>query len=358
MLPPKTPSTGYSVPKESRLPRNVTEFQKPQGVWHVRYRAKGQATHYFKHKPGTPEFEMELAQCRAGMLAPKTKAGIDRIAPGSMNALIAMYYGSPEFLGLKESTKAGYRGVLERFRVLYGEALVSDFTRPSIKEILGKMSDRPSAGNHLLDRLKALMRFAMDAGWRTDDPTYLVKGYRLTGDGFHTWTEEEIDQYERRHAPGSKARRAMALMLYAGQRRSDVVRMGRQDREGNRIRVRQQKTGAFLSIPLHPKLSAELDASPEGDMLYLVTEYGKPHSVKAFGMWFQKRCEEAGLSGCSAHGLRKAAARRLAEAGCSNQEIKAITGHKTDKEVSRYTAAADQITLSDRAMERLQQGKK
>lgn len=349
------------MPKKSRLPRNVTEYQDRHGNWRVRYRAKGQQTYHFKGKPGSAEFQEELASCRSGLAAPKVEAGSGRIRPGSMNALIQMYYGSSEFLQLKASTKAGYRGVIERFRAIYGDALVTDFKRQSIKEILGTMSDRPSAANNLLDRLKGLFHLALDMEWRNDDPTYLVKGYRISGDGFHTWTEEEIAQYEARHPAGSKARRAMYIGLYLGQRRSDAVLMGKQNRSGNRITVRQEKTGAFLSIPMHPALAAELDAAPEGDMLYLVTEYGKPHSAKAFGNWFQKRVEEAGLPNgqgentCGFHGLRKAAARRLAEAGCTNQQIKAITGHKTDREVSRYTAAASQITLSDQAINRLKQ---
>lgn len=351
------------MPKKSRLPRNVTEYQDRHGKWHVRYRAKGQQTYHFQAKPGTVEFEAELAACRSGIAAPKVAAGIGRVKPGSMGALIQLYYSSPEFLGMKQSTRDGYRGVLERFRAIYGDAMVTDFKRQNIKEILGTMSDRPSAANHLLDRLKAVFRLAMDVEWREDDPTVGVRGYKLTGDGFHTWTEDQIAQYEQRHGPGTKARRAMYIGLYLGQRRSDAVLMGKHNRDGNRIRVRQEKTGAFLSIPMHPELAAELDAAPEGDMLYLMTEYGKPHSVKAFGNWFQKRVEEAGLPtgkgeiSCGFHGLRKAAARRLAEAGCTNQQIKAITGHKTDREVSRYTAAADQITLSDQAMTMLQKGK-
>lgn len=351
------------MPKKSRLPRNVTEYQDRHGNWRTRYRARGQQTYHFKHKPGTPEFEVELAACRAGKAAPKIVVGAERVKPGSVSALIALYYSSPEFLGLKDSTKAGYRGVLERFRGIYGDALIADFRRQSIKEILGTMADKPSAANHLLDRLKALFKLALDVEWRTDDPTTGVRGYKLEGDGFHTWTEEQIAQYEERHGPGTKARRALYIALYAGQRRSDAVLMGKHNREGNRIRVRQEKTGAFLSIPLHPKLAAELDAAPEGDMLYLMTQYGKPHSAKAFGMWFQKRVMEAGLpvgdepNSCGYHGLRKAAARRLAEAGCTNQQIKAITGHRTDREVSRYTAAADQITLSDQAILMLQKGK-
>jgi integrase len=88
-------------------------------------------------------------------------------------------------------------------------------------------------------------------------------------------------------------------------------------------------------------------------MTFLLTEYGHPFSAAGFGNWFRTQCDLAGLPHCTAHGLRKAAARRMAEAGCTNQQIKSITGHKTDKEVARYTAAADQIRLSDQAIEAL-----
>lgn len=333
----------------------MTEYQDRHKNWHVRFRKKGHETYHFQHKPGTLEFQGELDACRAGIAAPKIKAGLGRVKPGSLDALILMYYGSPEFLGLKESTRATYRGILDRFRKIYGSGMVADLKRQGIKDILGTMADTPSAANNLLDRLKALMGFAMDAGWRTDDPTYRVRGYKIDNSGFHTWTEAEIAKYEARHPSGSKARLAMSLMLYAGQRRSDVVLMGRQHLEdgGKRIRVKQQKTGALLSIPLHRTLAAEIAQVPEGQMTFLITEYGKPHSAKGFGNWMKKRTTEAGLPECSSHGLRKAAARRLAEAGCSNQMIKAITGHKTDREVSRYTEAADQIRLSDQAMDAL-----
>ena len=86
-------------------------------------------------------------------------------------------------------------------------------------------------------------------------------------------------------------------------------------------------------------------------LTFLLTAHGKPFTSNGFGNWFRDRCDEAGLPRCSAHGLRKAASRRLAEAGCTNQQIKAITGHRTDKEVARYTAAVDQVRLADQAME-------
>jgi len=60
--------------------------------------------------------------------------------------------------------------------------------------------------------------------------------------------------------------------------------------------------------------------------------------------------EAAELEHCSAHGLRKAAARRLAEAGCTAHEIAAITGHASLGELVRYTKAVDQRRLAEAAM--------
>lgn len=337
------------MPKQGNLPKNVSEFfDKRLGRWRLRYRAKGQQTHYFKEKFGTPGFEAELCKCRAGELAAKPRTAM-RTKPGSMSALIAVYYETSDFLSLAASTKTTYRGIIERFRVKYGHQLVTELSRQNVRTILSRMKDRPNAANKLLERLKVLLDLAVDEGWRPDNPAARIKPYRIRSEGFHTWSEDEIAQYEERHAAGTTARRALYLLLYLGQRRSDVPGLGRQHLSGNDISVAQQKTRARLTIPLHPDLAAELALTPRDQMTFLVTEYGKPFSVAGFGNKMRQWCDQAQLPVCSAHGLRKAAARRLAEAGCSNQDIKSITGHKTDKEVSHYTAAADQKRRARRA---------
>lgn len=333
-----------------RLPKYVSEFADRHGKMRVRFRRKGQADYYFQAVPWTPEFMQEYQACLDGQAAPVIQPGVNRSKPGTFNALIAAYFGSPEFKGLRPSTQSTYRGILERFRAKHGDKPVAKIERQHIKAILGAMHETPAAANNLLDRLKGLMTLAMDLGMRKDDPTIRLRGYRNNSDGFHTWTESEIEAFERRHPIGTNARLALALMLYTGQRRSDAVTMGRQHVNAKYISVKQQKTDARLEIPMHPTLQEVIDATPKTNMTFLVTAYGKPFTPAGFGNWFRDRCDEAGLPQCSAHGLRKAAARRMAEAGCSNQAIKAITGHKTDKEVSRYTAAADQVRLADHAM--------
>jgi hypothetical protein len=89
-----------------------------------------------------------------------------------------------------------------------------------------------------------------------------------------------------------------------------------------------------------PVLQSILDASPTGDLTYLITEQGKPFTAPGFGGWFRQQCDEAGLPHCSAHGLRKAGASIAAENGASPHQLMAIFGWLTLKEAERYTQAA------------------
>jgi integrase len=145
-------------------------------------------------------------------------------------------------------------------------------------------------------------------------------------------------------------------LLYTGQRRSDIVQMGRQHIRDGILHLRQQKTGAPLAIPLHPALQAVLNATVSEHLTFLTTRGGSPFTPAGFTNWFREVCNEAGLpKGISAHGLRKAACRRLAEAGCSANVIAAISGHRSLNEVQRYTAAADQLRMARAGIEAMQE---
>jgi integrase/recombinase XerD len=87
----------------------------------------------------------------------------------------------------------------------------------------------------------------------------------------------------------------------------------------------------------------------------MATTRGRPFKTAAsFGNWFRERCDEAGLPiGFSAHGLRKATARRLAELGCTAHQISAVTGHTTLSEVERYTKEANRERMGEDAIKRL-----
>ncbi len=166
----------------------------------------------------------------------------------------------------------------------------------------------------------------------------------------HTWTEEQIAQFEARWPIGSLPRLALGLHIYTGQRLSDTTIMGWQNVRNGMICIVQVKTKAPVSIPVHPELQRILDALPRNNLTFLLNGRGAPFKhgyVTRFKTW----CAAAGLPDeCTSHGLRKAACRRLAEAGCSVHEIASISGHKTLAEIERYTRAVNREHLARRAI--------
>src|SRR5262245_21838526 len=336
---------------KSGLPEHCSwNVDREGGKRRVRFR-KGGLSNYLTGIPWSEDFMRQYAAALEGEKAQVSNIGAaGRTIPGSVNALIVSYYRSPEFRGLKASTQAMRRNVLERFRNEHGNKPVARLERAHIKDMIGAKANTPEAANNLLKVLRVLLNHGVDVGMVRTNPAMSVKRYRSHGDGIHTWTEAEIARFEERHPIGTKAGLALALLLYTAQRRSDVVHFGWQHITGDAIALRQEKTDAPLSIPIHPELAKALAAAPRTNLTILVTERGKPFTRAGFGNWFRDRCNEAGLPQCSAHGLRKAAATRLANAGCSTDQIKAITGHKSLSEVARYTKAADQARLARQAM--------
>ncbi len=279
--------------------------------------------------------------------------GAGRGKPGSIHALGVAYYASADFNGLRPTTQRTYKGIFDRYRDKYGANPVALLEPRHIRGQMDAMAATPAAANNMLKVLRAVMRFAVERGFVRTDPTSGVRMLRYRSEGFHTWTEAEVAAFETKWPVGSKERLGFDLLLYTAQRSGDVRQMTVHQVRDGRVLVRQEKTGQLVDIPLHPRLQTSLAAHRIEHLALLTTKHGKPFTEKGFGNWVSKAAERAGLPRCSAHGLRKAAARRLAEAGCSAHEIMAITGHQSLKEVERYTREAGRRNLADSAMKRI-----
>jgi integrase len=311
----------------------------------VRFFKRGFST-YLKGIPWSEDFMRAYAAALEGGKTASSTIGNSRTLTGSFDALCVAYYQSAAFCALQPSTQVLRRGVIEAFRVQHGTKPLRGLTRAHIHSIVGAKAGTPEAANNLLKALKVMLGFAVDIGLLDLNPTTGIKRYKSRGGGYHPWSEAEVVRFRERHPAGSKARLALELLLGTAQRRSDVVRLGWQAVRGEDVAVRQRKTDRPLLIPMHPDLVAELSRLPKTNLTFLITDTGAPFSPNYFTRWFRIRCNEAGLPQCSAHGLRKLAATRLAEAGCSANEIAAITGHRTLTEVARYTTEADQARLA------------
>jgi integrase len=326
--------------------------------------------------PWSPEFM--AVYHRAMAKKPVLQIGSDRVIPRSIRALAIAYYDSAPFKALKPITQRVYCNIIDRFcREIdkdgqpYGDKSAITMTGPHVEKLMEARADKPDSANGLRKVLREMMKVAVKLEWRDSDPTLGVKKLKpKKRGGFHRWTDAEIARFAERHPVGTKARLAMALGLYTGQARQDAVLMGEQhvtreyDPDQDRVveilnwvrRKTEDKTGLELAIPVHPELRHIIDATPSNHLTFLINELGAPFTLAGFGNWFRDRCDEAGLPHCSFHGLRKAAATRLIDAGCDVVEAAAITGHASLKELQRYIETRDRRRAARRAMRKLISG--
>lgn len=303
--------------------------------------------------PGDPASEAFAVAYQAALDEARPRTCAPAEGPRSIAALFGRYYLSPEFTQLSPVSRRTYRQVLERFRAKHGHRSAVQLRRKHLTAIFSQMGETPAAASNLRKRLIKPFDLAVELGWIERNPVRATKPIRLKSPGFTPWSEVDIQTFEQRWPAGTRQRLALALLLYTGQRRANVVAMGRQHLRDDRISVATVKTGKRLWIKIHPALRAEIDAHPATSLAFLTTQYGLPFSPAGFTNWFVEQARKAGLEGRTPHGLRKAQGRRLAEAGCSAHEIGAILGHESLEMVEHYTRDADQARLADAGIDRL-----
>ncbi|MFZ5693911.1 MAG: tyrosine-type recombinase/integrase [Pseudomonadota bacterium] len=294
---------------------------------------------------------MSAYQAALNIAPEPTEIGAHRTTPGTVNAAIVAFYKSHAFLKNKPITQSTDRNILESFRVKHGDKRIAKMERRHVLDIIAEKAETPAAQRNLLRVLRVLLGFAVECGMRSDNPALGIKLGGHATEGYHSWTEAELRQFEDRHPIGTKARLALALLLFTAQRRADIVQLGPGHVRDGRLQFRQSKTGAEVDIPIAPPLAEIIAATPMvGVRTYLVTEYGRPFTAAGFGGWFKDQCYAANLPHCSAHGLRKAFLRRMAEAGCSEDFIASISGHKDMREIRTYVQAANKARMATEGM--------
>lgn len=364
----------------NRPPKFVQRFVDRHGKARFYFRRPGFKRVPLPGLPWSPEFMAAYQKLMEKKSAPVLQVGSGRVIPRSIRALTIAYYDGAAFKALKPITQGVYRNIIERFchetdkdGQPYGDKSAVTLRGHDVEKLMEVRADKPDSANGLRKVLREMMKVAVKLEWRENDPTSGVRKIKPKKQGgFHRWTDTEIAKFAARHAVGTKACLAMVLGLYTGQARQDIILMGEQhitceydgdeDREVeilNWVRKKtEDKTGLELAIPVHPELRRIINATPSKHLTFLVTEIGAPFTAAGFGNWFRDRCNEADLRHCSFHGLRKAAATRLIDAGCDVVEAAAITGHASLKELQRYIETRDRKRAARRAMGKLISGTK
>lgn len=324
-------------------------------------RQKGKPKIRLHAEPGSDAFLEEYRSALEAMPKPT----IQRVAAGagSFRWLCERYYRSAEFMQLDERTRYVRRGLLDKLceRNNSGQKRFSRMEPRHVREIRDEKAATPEAANGRVKALRQLFAWANEADIAKNNPAREVPYLASASDGFHTWSVQEVQTFEAAHPIGTRARLAMALLLYTGVRRSDVVRLGPNmerngefhftETKGRNVKKRGRVTGPkHRTLPVLPELRAILDASPLGETTYLVTEFNKPFTANGFGNRFRKWCDEAGLTHCSAHGLRKAGATIAAEGGATEHQLMSIFGWESPKQAALYTRKVNRHRLAAQAM--------
>ena len=215
------------IPKH--LVRYVVEDVDRHGNVRIYFRRKGSPKIRLPGPIGSAEF-LEAYKAALAGTAKTEKPDVGRVVPGSVRALCVDYYKSAMFKKLDARTQHVRRQILDRFcqHKNDGDKPFALLLPRHIRSRRDEMVDRPEAANGLIKALRQLFKFAVDYDHHDRNPAKDVDYFKSKGDGFHSWTIEEIRQFEERHPIGTSARLALALALYTGQRRSDIVQFGRQ----------------------------------------------------------------------------------------------------------------------------------
>lgn len=301
---------------------------------------------------GGPDFLAAYEAAQKGAKAP-----VSTTQPDTVAWLIEQYLGSLKFQNLSLSRKRTIRGQLDWLRDTAGKYHFARLEVRHVEALMAKKSG-PTAANTVKKNLSMLYNFAAKKlGYTGPNPARFAEKMKTNPDGYHTWTDEEVNRFLDRHPAGSKARLVLLLALNTGMSRQDLCRVGWQhvaQKDGvARIAYKRVKTSVAADLPILPELAEELANVPT-DRLLFITQDIKPIGYKpeTLGNWFRDRCNEANVPG-SLHGLRKAGATRLADAGATNWEIASYLAHKDTKQADTYTKKANRAKLADSGFAKL-----
>jgi integrase len=342
--------------------RYLVEDVDRHGKIRIYFRRKGRSKIVLKETPGTAAFEAEYQRAFRGVSQPPSPTRTSA-QPATMRWLCEQYYASAKFQSLAPSTRKVRRGILDEICQRAGDFPFADMEPRHVAKLRDEKAAFAEAANNRVKVLRQLFAWACLPEYRYADKNPARDVMRLPSrnpDGLRAWSEADAARYEARHPIGTKARLAFDLLLYTGVRRSDVVKLGPQMARDGKLLFSETKGSSRIvkthELPILPPLHQSIEATKKqlGHLVYLVTAYGRPHSVKGFGNWFKDRCREAGLEGLSAHGLRKLAAQRCAEAGASEHQLMALFGWTNPQQAAVYTKKANRVKLEAAAAALLQ----
>jgi integrase len=293
-----------------------------KGINSIRKRLAGGGfkTYYYAWKggpplrgePGSPEFHASYNAA----VAQKTEP-----AKGVLQALLNGFQDGAEFqFGISPRTRRDYIKQIKRIERAFGDFPIKALAAPEARSIFLEWRDQLAKtslrqADYAYHTLARILSWAKDRGKISVNPCErggkLYRGTRVD----KIWSDEDVARFLASAPP--HMRLAMALAINTGQRQGDLLKLSWSSYDGSIIKVRQRKTGAYVSVPVSDELRQVLDATPKCSPLMLVNTDSKPWTESGFQSAWGKATMRAGIRGLTFHDLRGTARR---DAGASRMQ--------------------------------------
>ncbi len=285
------------------------------------------------------------AYVEAGNAKPVTKH-----AGGTIGALIVAFLGSHEYRQRADSTRAVWRRRLDHMSEAYGKGRVVDLRPEHIRKAIRQLT--PGAARSERTIWRALLAYAVEHDWRPDNPALTVTNQKYQSTPHAAWSLDDVEAFREHWPVGTGERQAMEVLYWSAARCVDAVNLGWQRVEDGVLTYTQAKTGGEAVFPVTAPVDTFL-AEDQAHFLsvlpanftWILTQSGKPRSVKGLSQAISRAAKAAGLEGRTAHGLRKSRAAILAQGGWTPHRIGAWTGHESLSEIAHYTRSVDRKGL-------------
>lgn len=272
-------------------------------------------------EPGSPQFMAAYHE------AVKAKVSMPN---GTLRAIIMRYEDSAEFAKLRERTRSDYHKHLDAIEREFGTFPVAALSSKRARVIFFEWKDRLARrslrqADYAWTVLARCMSWGLGRGLIDANP--LEKGGRLykATRAEKVWSDGDESRFLAKASP--QLRLALMLAIWTGQRQGDLLRLPWSAYDGQKIRLKQSKTGARVVVPVSAALKAVLDSEPRKSPIILTQRGGKPWTANGLSSSWRKAAAKAAVIGLTFHDLRGTAVTRLALAGCTEAEIASITGH-------------------------------
>jgi integrase len=289
------------------------------------------------------------------------------VKQGTFRWLCMEYMRSKGFTSLDVTTQTRRRNIIE---AMWIEPLSDTDARPFSEIPLPKMAishievlrDRKKAVPFAADERLKVLRQVFDTKREgeaiTPNIARAVEPFNQHSDGHETATPAELEKFIEHHGVESKAVLYLSIQMYTGLRVSDLSVIGPQHRRGNELRLRlfknRNRTPVDLIVPIHPILEGVLARHKVTALTYLVTEFGKPFSIKGLGNRISDWWRQAGMGHLTSHSVRKGLATDVAHNEATDSMMEAMFGWKDGKTSKIYTRNAERARLSRQTVAKIQ----